>query len=43
MNQTTLKQVAEKNDLVLNLATFNKTLLSTRGLGFQVNSEMDEK
>jgi hypothetical protein len=42
MNQTPLKQAAEKYDLVLNLATFNKSLLSTRGLGFQVNSEMNK-
>jgi hypothetical protein len=35
---TPLKQVAEKYDSVLNLAAFNKTMLSTKGLGFQVNS-----
>jgi hypothetical protein len=42
MNQTPLKQAVEKYDSVLNLVAFNKTLLSTRGLGFQVNSEMNE-
>jgi hypothetical protein len=42
MNQTPLKQVVEMYDSVLNLVAFNKTLLSTRGLGFQVNSEMNE-
>ena len=31
---TPLKQAFEKYDLVLNLVSFNKTLLSTRGLGF---------
>jgi hypothetical protein len=35
---TPLKQAAEKYDLVLNLVAFNKTMLSTKGLGFQVNS-----
>ena len=39
---TPLKQVTEKYDSVLNLVAFNKTLLSTRGLGFQVNLEMNE-
>ena len=39
---TPLKQAVEKYDLVLNLVSFNKTLLSTIGLGFQVNSEMNE-
>jgi hypothetical protein len=39
---TPLKQAAGKYDSVLNLAAFNKTLLSTRGLGFQVYSEMNE-
>jgi hypothetical protein len=39
---TPLKQATEKYDSVLNLIAFNKTLLSTRGLGFQVNLEMNE-
>jgi hypothetical protein len=42
MHQTPLKQVAEKYDSILNLAALNKTMLSTRGLGFQVNLEMNE-
>ena len=42
INQTPLKQVVELYDSVLNNVAFNKTLLSTRGLGFQVNSEMNE-
>jgi hypothetical protein len=43
MNQTTLKQAVEKYDSVLNLVAFHKTPMSTRGLGFQVNLEMNEK
>jgi hypothetical protein len=39
---TPLKQAAEKYNSVLNLVVYNETLLSTRGLGFQVNSEMNE-
>jgi hypothetical protein len=39
---TPLKQAAEKYGSVLNLAVYNKTLLSTRGLGFRINSEMNE-
>jgi hypothetical protein len=42
MNQTLLKQATEKYDSILNLVAFNMTLLSTRGLKFQVNLEMNE-
>jgi len=42
MNQTPLKQVVEMYDSILNLVAFNNTLLSTRGLGFQVNSKMNK-
>jgi hypothetical protein len=39
---TPLKQAAEKCDSFLNLVVYNETLLSTRGLGFQVSSKMNE-
>ena len=39
---TPLKQAAEKYDSVLNLVVYNETMISARGLGFQVNSEMNE-
>jgi hypothetical protein len=35
---TPLKKAVEKYGSVLNLAVYNKTLFSTRELGFQINS-----
>jgi hypothetical protein len=35
---TPLKQAAEKYNSVMKLAVYNETMLSTRGLGFKVNS-----
>ena len=42
INKTPLKKAAEMYDSVLNHDAFNKTLFSSRGLGFQVNSKMNE-
>jgi hypothetical protein len=39
---TPLKQATEKYGSVLNLAIYNKILLSTKELGFQTNLEMNE-
>jgi hypothetical protein len=39
---TPLKQAVEKYGLVLNLDVYNKSLLSTRELGFRINSKMNE-